>query len=190
MEQITLTQALAEVKLLDKRIKDSINKAKFCESIEGNKTLLGSSKENAVVSIESNYRSICDLIKRRSLIKARLNLANATTKVIFKNKELTIAELIDEKKTVEYKQFLLSKFRTNLYETQNQTQAYNQEKLQIQASSGKELDLSKLVTATVLDPLKLETKLILDLEQEVYEFSRDVDVVLSTINATTKIDLI
>ncbi len=76
--EISVTQALAELKLLEKRITKSLSCIKWSDV---------SSKNNSIDELqlkklaESEYQSYTDLLKRRDTIKRAVVLSNATTNV-------------------------------------------------------------------------------------------------------------
>lgn len=94
-ETMTITKALSELKLLDKRITDDIFNAKFCAANKHfQRTLDGKPVETAKKEMQSAYDKITALINRRNAIKKALTLANATTNVIVGDQTMTVAEAI------------------------------------------------------------------------------------------------
>lgn len=94
-EKMTITKALSELKLLDKRISDDICEAQFCAANKHfQRTLNGKSIDTAKKEMQSVYDKITSLINRRNAIKKALTLANATTTVTIGEQTMTIAEAI------------------------------------------------------------------------------------------------
>lgn len=94
-ETMTITKALSELKLLDKRISDEICKTQFCAANKHfQRTLNGKSITDAKKDMLSVYNKITDLINRRNGIKKALTLANATTSVTINGQKMSIAEAI------------------------------------------------------------------------------------------------
>ena len=108
---MSITQGLAELKLLDKRISKSLgygvewaqlrSKTKKVDENELKKT------------VQSEYQSYMDLVKRRDLIKRAIVLSNAQTQVTIgtgpKKWSGTVAEAIEHKSSLKYKKNLLDK---------------------------------------------------------------------------------
>lgn len=94
-ETMTITKALSELKLLDKRINDEICTAQFCTANKHfQRTLNGKPIEKAKEEMQGTYNKIVSLIDRRNAIKKALTLANAKTEVTINDKKMTIAEAI------------------------------------------------------------------------------------------------
>lgn len=94
-EKMTITKALSELKLLNKRIEDEIFSAKFCAANKHfQRTLDGKPIDTAKKEMQSAYNKITSLINRKNAIKKALTLANATTKVTINDQTMTVAEAI------------------------------------------------------------------------------------------------
>ena len=110
MEQMLVTVALNELKLLDKRINDKIDNTSFVVSAkESDKNATkGISKTKYRTEARAGYESIVDLIKRRQLIKNAITLSNAKTHVQVAGMDMTVAEAIEYKSSIEYQKDLLA----------------------------------------------------------------------------------
>ena len=97
MEKMLVTQALDERDLLEKKINDKINKAKFVDIIKVNEERTVNSKltrEEFEAEAKSEYQQIKDLIDRFSRLEAAIVLSNATTKIQTSRGEMTVAAAI------------------------------------------------------------------------------------------------
>jgi len=199
MTTITLTRALAELKLYDKKIQKKIDNACFINFKVGEKL------EDPNCQPESDYQSITDLIKYRDKLKSAIMKANATTLVSINGEQLTIAEAIEKKNSIRYLRSLLHKMRRDREHTRETIRVINEE---VQArldrlleanfgSNGKirEEDIKKVSEpfleaneAKEIDPIEIDKK-IEELENYIDSFESEVDLALSEINAKTEITI-
>ena len=206
--KMSITQALAELKLLDARIHRGVSGAMFCTGYMVNTKINGTlTPAEAESSIASNWQSVNDLIKRRADIKAKIVESNAKTAVEVNGVTMSVAAAIERKGSVQYEQSLLDKmkhdFRSSLgVVTQGNEQARHRAQEALNAVLGKESGKtpSKEDIAAVfdpvyqryehklLDPLGLEKK-IAELEEGIDGFLSNVDFSLSTSNALTTIEV-
>ncbi len=201
-QTMSITQGLAELKLLDKRIQTHLKHLKWADvSTESNRVDVEKLKARAT----AEYQSYMDLVKRRDSIKKAIVMANASTKVKVGNWEGTIAEAIEHKRSIEYQESLLESMKTQLqdarkaYESTKSGLDTRLERL-LQSELGKDVktnpDTLAALTNTfrannkvdLVDPLDLATK-IAELEEEVTNFQTNVDWVLSEANGKTTIDV-
>lgn len=205
--KMTLHRALAELKMLNKRILGAVNEQKYVGYHIGDENPRGySSVEDFVERARKNYQSVNALMDRRNEIKSKLILANATTKVKIAGVEMTIAEAIDQKDFIDYKQALLNELKRQLSLT---TQSLDHEKQDMLKRLDKRIDSDlgskerkdhakeveeitanfiKRNGANVLDPINIREE-IEALDKEIHEFTVEVDAVLSEANALTTIDI-
>lgn len=200
-EEKTVTEILAELKTIDKRINKLIQQATFV-AVLNPKTSTKTVKD-VETDILSGYQKATDLIERRNAMKAALVLSNATNKVVVNGKEYTIAEAIDAKShAMQYKSQMLSAMA-------NQAQAANREynrmtadveqkastlAAQIAGTSSTDRNSEVFISAYeeykkanpiyLVNPLSLETK-IQDMADELDAFALNVDTALSVANAKT-----
>jgi hypothetical protein len=211
MEKMTVTRALAELKLLDSRINKEITYSSAFVDVsqkkteDGNKALKsGMNKQEFEKRAESNYKSINDLIKRRNEIKSAILKSNAETKVKIGKNDYTVVEAIDQKGAINYKKSLLNSMKSQLsimlseierakgkVESQVETmltqnlggnEKTNENDYDIIAKPFIEANELKLI-----DPLKLQEKIDV-LDKEIDEFESEVDFVLSESNSRTEIE--
>ena len=197
--KMTITRALAELKLLDKRIKKAtssttfigVKLSKFNESYDP-------------VKIKASWQSINDLLKRYHLIKFAILDSNSRTKVNIGGTEYTVAEAIAKKDSSIYSQDLINEIRRQRLSVDKEV-TYHNEKVQRKLDElinltfkerSVESDELKLMTDTflsnnkidVVDPLNVDT--MIDTLQEKYDgFMTEVDFSLSESNAKTTIQI-
>lgn len=205
--QITITQALCELKTLDKRISGGIEALNPLFLKVGGKIKSRFPVEEAtlVTNIKGDFNSVSDLIVNRDATKAAIVTSNAATKVTIAGKEMTIAAAIEHKKSINYKKALLGKLRMTLSTLEMQKDRHNQdmevklENLLVNMFGGKENRSTDAVTKTqadyraanqaeFLDPINIVEK-IKALEAEVLAFEAEVDVKLTISNSSTFITL-
>ncbi len=201
-QKISVTQGLAELKMLDKRITTHLRHLRWCDvSTEANRVDADKLKSRA----EAEYQSYMDLVKRRDSIKRAIVLSNASTRVKVGEWEGTVAEAIEHKSSIAYKQRLLESMKEQLqesrskYETAKSQMDSRLERL-LQSELGKDVktnpDTLAALTNTfraqnkveLVDPLDLAAK-VAALEEEVTSFETNVDWVLSEANGKTTVEI-
>ena len=209
MATITVTDALAELTLLEKRIR-TVTAA------------LGSDTLIAVVEVEKappSFRNrqeyetraraaiqrVDDLINRRRTIKRAIVLSNASTMVTVANEEMTVAEAIEMKHFIEYYEGVLATMQTAHKLTLKQYQVAQAkvkerlDKLALELFGKNESVESDKYQSLADDFLSREgvelldpTNLAEELERRqnfIEEFTSMVDRVLSISNARTMIEV-
>lgn len=204
--KLTLHRALAELKQLDKRILGAINEKRYVTYQIGDTKPVGySSVEEFDEVAKAGFQSVNGLIKRRNEIKSKLILKNATTTVNVAGQEMTIAEAIDQKDFIDYKQSLLNELKRQ-HALVSQTVDRETQAMEIRLDKRLEADLGKdrknfveeveqitenfkkRNTPKMLDPIAIRVE-IEKLEKEISDFILEVDAVLSEANAVTFIEL-
>lgn len=204
--EMTITRALSELKLLDKRISRTINESVLGGFIVGKKPMTGFVNQEEIESTaKSNYQSAMDLIKRRNLIKSAIVDSNAKTTVEIAGQKMTVAEAIERKTAINYDKLLLQKLKQEYSKLVRHVDTVNDEVKsrldrhletlygkdgKVKASENEELIKPFLQEneAKLVDPLNLKTK-IDDLTDEIDTFEMEVDFVLSESNTITKIEI-
>lgn len=207
-ERMTVHEALAELKMLDKRITDKINHNTFCYAVKHNVDKIGGLLiEDTKKNIKSAYESITDLIARRAAIRSALCVSNANTKVTIGDSEYYVAEAIEMKKTgVLLQMNLLDKISSDFNKSREQVAYNNGDKLTNAADTyinnlygSKEKSQSEEIQSMrdayikqnsydLIDPLNLNEK-IQKLNDQIGEFIAKVDSKLSVSNAITEIEI-
>lgn len=205
--KLTLHRALSELKTIDKRIVDTINKINPVEIYQKDKKIKGFiEKDKFEEQAKSDFDSILSLIKRKNTIKCAIVLKNAETKVTVNQQEMSIAEAITYKDLLLFKKSLIDKLKLQFTAVKASLEKRNFEVSQqlqsnIEAMLGKDNVKSNKEDIETLtkpflsmnewhlsDPLDIEKK-ITELEEEYNKFYSEVDSVLSEINAVTTIEI-
>lgn len=206
MEKLLVTQALNELKLLDSRIVNEICKSKFVASaktVEKNITPY-CSKENFITKAKSSFDSINALIERKSKIKAAVIASNATTKVEINGVTMTVAEALELKTSIGYKQDMLTDMKSQLASAKSEMEKKNLdlerkidnilETMVSKDAKTKKDDFKEITDPmrtngeySLVDPLRIED-VIEKLENEIDGFKSNVDSVLQISNCITTIE--
>ena len=173
---------------------------------KGDKFLKPVSEDEFTSNAKADVESLEALIQRRYDLKRALILANATHTVIVNGWSMTIAEAIDYKTVISYKELEYKRlnrlYQDYLAKFGNESRT-NEEKLNnlILSATGK--DSSKADASTVealtksynetnaikaVDPINLKKKLEA-LRNEVDGFMTEIDAVLSEANATVTVEV-
>ena len=200
---MSITQALPELKLLEKRIdKVSESISEWCKVAHNSAPV---DKEKHKKDTEAQLQSYTALVARRETIKRAIILSNAKTKVKIGQFEGTVAEAIEYKSSIRFKRSLLESMKECL---QAKREEYERKKAEVegrlerllQSELGKDVKTNpETITALttsfrennkveLVDPLNLAAK-IAELEEMLDSFETNVDWVLSEANATTFIDV-
>lgn len=199
---MSVTQALAELKLLRSRIESAY---------EGTKFITLKTKRNDVDTeafsrnAKSAAQSFEDLVSRYSKIKSAIVRSNATTTVRIAETTYTVAEAVERKRTVEFEKSYLRTLKTQMnvaktmYETEQTALQERLDRLLLQ-ELGKEaktnVDVVNSFTesflknhrAELVDPLKL-SEYIAAREKTIQDFETTVDWTLSESNGTTFLEI-
>lgn len=208
-QAMSVTRGLRELKLLDQRITSSIQalpvadvkQEKFKEKALLSNLNITQFENNA----KAKLQSVEDLMKRKNDIKTAIVLSNAKTRVKVGTKEMTVAEAIEQKSSIDQKKALLSKLRAEFNRVHNQVEAQRAkverdiEKL-VEMNIGKDRktdseDFQKIAEPMLkanlyelIDPLKVKDR-IETLEKEIEDFESNIDIALSEVNSKTEIQL-
>lgn len=202
MTELSIARALVELKTLDARINKITSGTQWIATKTKNKNsnLL---EEEFRKNITSEYQSLNDLINRRNNIKNAIVVSNTVTLVEIAGKKTTVSEAINYKDMIKYKQSLLDILKK---QKQQCVIEYEQHKQRVQTKiddnikviCGRDTKPEASVLQTVsdgitkgdpiemFDPLKIDQE-IKALEEQIGNFSANVDYVLSESNALTKI---
>ena len=200
-------QALAELKLLDKRITDATrNPVWVIPNEHGNAVINGVKLADVIDEMKSNYQKVTDLIAYRDALKRAVVQSNAVTKVIIAGEEYTVAEAIDAKN---HGMLTLSALRNRMLhdyeqarstaEIQNGSRLENRASEFIRSMTGTTVtkdmteemrrmrdDFIAAHTTELIDPIGVR-KVAADLDEKITAFTAEVDAVLSTSNSLTEI---
>jgi len=205
MENITITRGLAELKLLDSRIKKKILDTDFVYFIsKKNKSNLN--PDTLTCNAKSSLQSIQDLIERRKKLKSSIVMSNALTTVKLGDEVMTVADVIERKQLVEYYKDLLNKMKVNRELVLNQIEKQNQlmetdlqkileinfgKNTSVRTNSDDIENISKTYRehnkAEILDGVGIDVK-IKEIEELINRYETESNFVLSESNAITKIN--
>lgn len=206
-ETMSIHEALSELKMLDKRLHQKINRSVFCTTNKhSNSKINGKSIKDFSGDIRSEYESINALIARRAAIRNALSISNASTKVNIAGREYTVAEAIEMKATgMENLEFLLNRMANQFNSCNVEITRENGEKLRNAAdayvnglfgskdksASIEDIEATRKTyvenhTLDLIDPLNLAGE-IDSLEARIEKFKAEVDSKISISNATTTI---
>ncbi|MFB2935646.1 hypothetical protein ACE1B6_10265 [Aerosakkonemataceae cyanobacterium BLCC-F154] len=207
MLMMTVTDALAELTLLEKRI-DSVtmdlDNNSLITVVEVGKVPTGfRSRDEYQVKARAGLQRVDDLISRRRTIKRAIVLSNAATTVTIAGQEMTVAEAIEMKSFIAYYESVMSVMQAAFIRARkdyDQAQAKVKERLDKlamevlgkNAASEKYQSLADSFLARegveLLDP----TNLAAEIERRqsfIEDFKSTCDRVLSISNARTTIEI-
>ena len=208
-ETMTVHEALSELKMLDKRIRASINRSTLCVSNKhSNQKIGGKSIEDFRQEAKSSYESIRALIRRRSAIRNALSVSNAKTIVTIGGVDYSIAEAIEMKNTgVDNYRALLEHMSYQMTPACNDVIRGNGDTLQKKAddyvfalygSKDKGVDAETIAkareayvaanTIDLIDPIDIKRE-IDRLDAFIEQFKAEVDSKISISNALTSIEI-
>lgn len=207
MEKMLVTQALNELKLLDDRINKAINDAVLVIAAKRSEKKVNPNltKEEFEIRAKAGYQSVLDLIERRKKIKAAVVTSNAMTKVIVHGEEMTVAEAIERKSTIDYEISLLRQMQSQ-WGVQNREMNMQNMRMEERidkyietfvgkdTSKAKDNELEAMIKPmresgeyALVDPLSIEKK-IADLDDYIKGFKSEVDAILQISNCNTYIE--
>ena len=207
-ETMTIHQGLAELKILDSRIYNTVATSTFCkENIHSNQKINGVSIEEFKKTVVSGYDKSNDLIKRAIAIKRAITNSNAEKHLKGEYEEYTVAEAIYMKQHgIALKETLLQEMKDqyakacNKINKENANVAekakihldgiYNSKEGKINTSEYETMRKAYVEAHTyeMVDPIHIKDK-IDELEDEISKFKAEIDAALSVSNATTDITI-
>lgn len=205
--EISITRALKELTLLEKRITDSISNSTFVSYAKKSsvKILNTYTRDDFNALAISNYDSINKLIDRRVEIKSKIVESNANTVVTIGGKEYTVASAIEAKTLIKFKKQLLSKleqqYRNAVHIVSMENEKVDEKIYNMIKEAGSDDNQSKDLSEDsyitkykntneydLVNPIKIQEKIEV-LKKEIEDFESEVDFVLSESNAITKITI-
>ena len=198
----TITQALCELKTIDKRLNRLTSELTFLSC--GTKN--NQRKDDPINQSVSKYQQWRDLRSLRDRVKAAIVMSNATTMVNVGDSTLTVADAIERKTSIQIDKTMLDTMKTqrrNIVHTVDTNNKQAEQRLQrlLEQNFGK--DNTKTDPASIqqtedvfwvnnrwstLDPLHL-TETIETLEDYIETFDKNVDFALSESNSQTRINV-
>lgn len=208
-ETMTIHKGLAELKILDGRIKKEIQNGSYCVANKhSNEKINGIPIEDFKKAAQGAYDKVTDLINRRKAIKKAIVLSNAKTTVEIADVEYTVAEAIEMKNHgIEFETMLVNIMNDQYKSAQvevNRQNGYNLEERADQyvtaiygQKDGKTVtadiekvrkDFLEANSYEIIDPINVPKKLE-ELRKKIDDFMAEVDSALSVSNALTKITI-
>ena len=206
MREISITEALNELKLYDSKITKAITNASFVGGAKKSSDKIGVvSKDTFNERAKATYQSSVDLVTNRNSLKSAIVKSNAITEVQVANKVMTVAEAIERKNSIEYEETLLSEMKrqyANASDFVNKANKKVDNKVDelLATLIGKDSDkkINKEDQEAIekpyrdknefelIDPIEIYDKIV-KLEEEIDNFKSQVDTQLVISNAITKI---
>jgi len=204
--EMTLTRALNEVKLLEKRINKYNTDDATWVAVSKNGKIGTNTDVNILSSIaKENKQSLTDLIKRRNSIKHKILNANNSTTIKVANEEYTIAEAIDMKNFIEIERDVYRTIKMQIHRTEREYTIKCEEvdnlvertvSQTLQSDGKKDASMVAGIEKYVRDNNKIVledpahiTKWVDERLEYVENFINEIDFSLSEINAITKIEV-
>ncbi len=201
-QSMSITQALAELKLLRKRFERVLSDAEFITLKTKTKQLDAEGFKRSAVG---SYQSFKDLLSRYNRIKAAIVVSNATARVTIAGRDYSIAEAVERKRSIETEKECLRLMQQQYkdvmerYESHQKAQQERLDRLVMQELGKDNKTSIEIVTqltstfmesnkAEVIDPLKLEEK-IREIQKDLEDFETNVDWALSESNGRTLIQV-
>ena len=202
-EVMTVHKALCELKMLDKRINESIMSAEFCRANKhSNVKIDGGTIAEYEAAAVSKYQSTMDMIVRRDAIKRAVVASNAATEVTIGGNRYTVADAVELRR----RRTLLQAMTLQLKRVRSTIEQKNGEELtraadkMVEVYYGRQTDVKAITeemkatrekfiednTYELLDPIRIENR-IRELDKEITAFETEVDSALSVSNAVTEI---
>lgn len=206
-EQMTVHEALAELKMLDTRVDRKINEASFAiGNKKTNKKIGGKTVAEYMADANAAYQSITDLIRRRQAIRSALSKSNAETHVTIAGVDYSVAEAIEMKRSG---MSLWSELHQQMMIQYNAAKAdCNRQNSNLDAKADQQVSAifgtkEKVTTAEAMamrdayieanrmEPVALECieKKLAEIEDMMSAFAVEVDSKLSVSNALTTITI-
>lgn len=201
-QTISITQALAQIKLIRKRIENVIDDGDFIR-MKTKKSLFDG--ERYTVQAKGSYQSFTDLLTLYNKMKAAIVVSNATTTVNIAGKTYTVAEAVERKRSIEFEKDLLNRMRMQHVQVMKEYEAHQHaEQVRVERLLSVELGKDSKTSpetirvlsesflaenkAEIVDPLHLES-LIKKMNDEIELFETTVDYTLSESNGRTMITI-
>jgi len=211
--QMSITRALTSLKAVKKELADYFeNPRTFIIALQGTNEAVvasGMTKASLETVMQSDYDGYTGRINRLHALKSAIIKSNAVTTVTINGKQYTVAEAIELKATLPFKEVLLAHFKKQWVNVSRAVNENNNKVNELFAKNTNDLKATvneqtaestknyldtmqklndKKFIAKVYDYLKLETK-IKELSDEIAAIKLELDYVLSESNTTTLIEV-
>jgi len=205
MEKISITRALSELKLTDKKIQQQTASLDVIAGVREGQPVSGMSQKDFVEKAKAQIQSVTDLIDRRNNIKNAIIKSNANTIVKVGPEKMTVAQAIDRKGTIETRSNLYQKMRKGMINIQAEVEKVNTTVQQRANESAKEMFQTDNNSKDINDKFQTHVEsffkhnkfnlvapegikeVIESMGTEIDNFESEVDFVLSESNAKTMV---
>lgn len=201
--KMSITRALAQVKLIESKLGKDFEEG-FDVEINGKlKYFPNFTTEQFEKEALAQMNSFEDLFKNRLKIKSAIARANIDTKISLLGTEYSIIELIDLKKSSQYKQNVYINLMYNYNKCKsdvvNQDVKIESEvSKQVEVANSNKTQVSKDLTTTLTETYKtlwggkivgLDINKIYKEKEELDKLVAEIDMILSEINSKTEIEV-
>ncbi len=208
--QMSVTRALVEIKRIQERIETAILQGKFVDKTTGHdqfKKASGNvSVAEATAKIQASFDKVDSLISNREKLKAAIVISNASNYVTVLDRVMTVAEAIEIKSTVSFRQQYLNAMRNQFTLTTNAVDKanaeldasitaslntiYGNEKGKVEPSMYAAIanPQKQQKESALLDPCNVASR-IEKMTDEISQINSEIDFVLSESNARTNISV-
>lgn len=211
MRKISITEALVELKLYDKKINDAIAALKVLAVAGKKKKATDMGTFGTVADFEKKskaaWQKVIDLIRNRDELKSAIVQSNAATHLTVNCVDMTCAQAIEMKSSIQYKKTLLAQLKSTYTAVAARVEQENRrvdQNIEDALSGYTNRDGSKKISEEeqdiiinkrheegdfeMVDPLDIANK-IDDLENEIDGFESSVDIALTVSNSTTFVEV-
>lgn len=211
MRKISITEALVELKLYDKKINDAIAALRVFAVAGKKKKATDMGTFGTVADFEKKSRAawqkVMDLIRNRDELKSAIVQSNAATHLVVNGIDMTCAQAIEMKSSIQYKKILLAQLESTYSTVTAKVEQENRrvdQNIEDALSGYTNRDGSKKISEEeqniiinkrheegdfeMVDPLDIANK-IEELENEIDGFESSVDIALTVSNSTTFIEV-
>jgi hypothetical protein len=202
--KMSITRALAELKLLDKKIEDKIAKLVVATGYVPNEAALHG--DALVKDEQAKLAQVTGLISRRKTLKDAIVASNASTVIEVGGVKMTVAAAIERKTSISLDKKLENRLRTAFYTVKAKVDQHNDQVkikadqqatavLGAQSTKDKGEEYTSVVKAYAdrnsgkVYSLPDVEKLIESLQESIDNFESEVDFILSESNTRTEIDV-
>lgn len=210
-QSMSITRALVELKRLNDRINTAVQSGKYVARTVGKEQFQKVAQSNDTVSemtksIQASFDLVDSLISNREKIKSAIVMSNAMTKVKVLNREMSIAEAIELKSTIQFRTSYLNSLITQFTRESNEVEKANvlmESAIELSLNTiyaGEKSKINEDILKTIsepqkqqkenklLDPAKIELR-IAKLREDIGDLSSELDSTLSESNSRTIIEV-
>lgn len=195
-EKMSVSKAMAELRIIVKRIEDIQNSMDFvaCRyACDKHNLTAGTSIDEFNKRVVSNIDKLRDLERRYNKIKSAINISNAKTTITIDEETMTIVEALERKRNIDREESFIVRMRRQLSEALSTIESTNT-KLNDKISESKHDD--KMGFTEVYEKSKLELVDPLNIkdfltkrQESLDKFTEEVDMLINESNVLTEIEI-